>query len=60
MDDQTNTIFAIIDASKAGDLETTKRLTRQLNATAEERGFGKDYWLRFCKSMVESHEILAS
>lgn len=57
MDDQITTINQIIDASKAGNLDTTKQLVRQLNATAEERGFGKDYWLRFCESMVEASRL---
>ena len=56
MDDQTSTISAIIDAKKAGNLDRAKRLVRQLDATAEARGCGKDYWLRFCQSMVEIHK----
>ena len=60
MEDQISTIETIIDASKARDLATAQRLVRQLNAVAEERGFGKDYWLRFCESMIEGHKILAS
>ena len=59
MDDQATTISLIIDASKAGELATAQQLVRQLNATAEERGFGKDYWLQFCKAMVEASQIVA-
>ena len=57
MDDQFGLITRIVDASKAGDLATTQQLVRQLNATAEERGFGKNYWLQFCESMVEASRI---
>jgi len=57
MDDQVTTISHIIDASKAGDLATTQQLVRQLNATAEERGLGKNYWLKFCQSMAEASRL---
>ena len=59
MDDQATTISLIIDAKKAGEIETMHQLVRQLDTTAEERGFGKNYWLRFCQSMVEASQIVA-
>ena len=60
MNDQTDRLDRIIKASQAGDLATTHREVRQLDRIAESRGFGKGYWLSFCKSMVKAHEILAT
>jgi hypothetical protein len=59
MNDQTDRIDRIIKASQAGDKATAQAEARQLNRIAESRGFGKDYWLSFCESMVKAHEILA-
>lgn len=59
MEDQIPTINVIMETFNRGDLETTQFLVKQLNKVAEERGFGKGYWARFCESMVEAHEMLA-
>ena len=59
MNDQTSRIDRIIKASLASDAAKAQQEIRQLDRIAESRGFGKGYWLSFCESMVEAHEILA-
>ena len=57
MDDQTVVITEIIESRKKGDNDKAMALAMQLNATAKSRGYkGDNYWLDFCKSMVEFNE----
>ena len=59
MDDQFGLIASIIDAHKDGDNDKAMAMVCELNATAEARGFGDNYWLEFCESMVRAHKALA-
>ena len=60
MDDQFGLITSIIDAHKDGDNDKALAMVCELNATAEARGFGGNYWREFCESMIRTHKALAA
>ena len=55
MSDQVDLIYQIIDAMHERDNSRAMALVCELNAVAEQRGLGDNYWLRFCKSMIDAH-----
>lgn len=60
MSDQADLIASIIDAHKDGDNDAAMALVCELNATAEARGYGDNYWREFCESMINAHKALAN
>lgn len=58
MDDQTGIINEIIYLKRQGNHDAAMALAMQLNATASQRGYENDnYWLDFCKTMVEATKL---
>ena len=58
MSDQAELMFSIIDLIKEGNDDAAAASVCQLNQVALERGYGDNYWLRLCESMIETHKYI--
>ena len=58
MSDQVSLMHQIINLRNEGKNDEAMAAACQLNQVASERGFGDNYWLRFCESMVETNKYI--
>ena len=59
MSDQVGLMFTITDLIKEGKNDEAAAAVCQLNQIALERGYGDNYWLNVCNSMIEINKYIA-